>query len=95
MELEWITIFGADIHDFYGIINGIDYSVWDPEIDKYLSYNYSLSNLSGKIKNKEFLLNKLSLSIKLDVPLIGMISRFASQKGFDIVKEVLPELIRT
>jgi starch synthase len=78
---------------FYGIINGIDYSVWDPETDKYLSFNYSLNNLSGKIKNKEFLLNKLSLPIKLDIPLIGMISRFASQKGFDIVKEVLPELL--
>ena len=79
--------------DFFGIINGVDYSVWDPETDKYLPHHYSINDLSGKLKNKEFLLNKLSLPANLEVPLIGLISRFATQKGFDIVGEVLDELL--
>lgn len=79
--------------DFYGIVNGVDYSVWDPETDKYLPNHYSINNMVGKLKNKEFLLSKLSLPHNLEVPLIGIISRFATQKGFDIVGDVLEELL--
>jgi starch synthase len=79
--------------DFFGIVNGVDYTVWDPESDKYLTDHYSQNDLSGKLKNKDSLLKKLSLSPNLEVPLIGIISRFATQKGFDIVGEVLDELL--
>ena len=79
--------------DFFGILNGVDYSVWDPETDKYLTHNYSMNDLSGKIKNKEELLKKLGLPAKLEKPLIGMVSRFASQKGFDIIHDVLDDLL--
>jgi len=79
--------------DFYGILNGVDYTIWDPESDKYIPYHYSISDLSGKIKNKKFLLEKLSLPVNLEVPLIGIVSRLAIQKGFDIIGEVINELL--
>jgi len=79
--------------DFYGILNGVDYSVWDPESDKYIPFHYSISDLSGKLKNKEFLLNKLGLSFNSEIPVIGIVSRLAIQKGFDIIGEVLNEFL--
>ena len=79
--------------DYFGIINGIDYSVWDPESDKYLPHNYSINDLSGKLKNKKFLLEKLSLPYDSELPLIGIVSRLAKQKGFDIIGEALSDLL--
>ena len=79
--------------DFYGIINGVDYSVWDPETDKYLPYNYSMNDISGKIKNKQELMKKLNLPFDSEKPLIGIVSRLAVQKGFDIISDVLDELL--
>ena len=80
--------------DLYGIVNGIDYEVWSPEKDKLISYNYSLEDLSGKRKNKDLLLKvcNLPLSTK-DVPLIGIISRLADQKGFDLLAQILDQLL--
>ena len=48
--------------DFFGIVNGVDYSVWDPGSDKYIPYHYTINDLSGKIKNKQILLKKLNMS---------------------------------
>lgn len=80
-------------NDFYGIINGIDYSVWDPEKDFILPHHFSINNLSGKLLNKKFLVEHLNFSIDESVPLIGIISRLVSQKGFDLVEQVLDELM--
>jgi starch synthase len=80
--------------DFFGIINGIDYNVWDPQSDKYLPYHYSINDLSGKVKNKKHLLEKLSLPFNSEVPLIGIVSRLVSQKGFDIIGEALDDLLK-
>ncbi len=80
--------------DLYGIINGIDYDVWSPEEDKLISYNYSLDDLSGKRKNKELLLKLCNLPPSTrDVPLIGIISRLADQKGFDLLAQIANELL--
>ncbi len=79
--------------DFYGIINGIDYSVWDPEKDFILPHHFSINDLSGKLLNKKFLVEHLNFSIEESLPLIGIISRLVSQKGFDIVGNVLDELM--
>jgi starch synthase len=80
-------------NDFYGIINGIDYSVWDPEKDFILPHHFSINDLSGKLLNKKFLVEHLNFSIDESVPLIGIISRLVSQKGFDLVGQVLDELM--
>jgi len=79
--------------DFYGIINGVDYEVWNPETDKLIPYNYSKEGLSGKEKNKEELLKKFSMPYQKDIPLIGIISRLAIQKGFDLIQASLGELM--
>jgi starch synthase len=80
--------------DLYGIVNGIDYDVWSPEKDKLISYTYSSEDLSGKKKNKELLLKLSNLPIPTkDVPLIGIISRLANQKGFDLLAQIADELL--
>lgn len=80
-------------NDFYGIVNGIDYSVWNPEKDFILPYHFSIKDLSGKLLNKKFLVKQLNFSIDESIPLIGIVSRLVSQKGFDIVGQVIEELM--
>ena len=79
--------------DLYGVVNGIDYSIWDPATDKLIKANYNFRNLEGKKRNKNALrrLTKLPL-VHRDVPLIGVISRLTDQKGFDIFVEVAEQV---
>ncbi len=80
--------------DLYGILNGVDYSIWDPKSDEYIPYNYSPEDLSGKIKNKRFLLNHFNMPFEVTVPLIGIVSRMVAQKGFDIFAEAINDLMK-
>jgi starch synthase len=73
-------------HDLFGVLNGIDYDEWNPETDKHLPHPFSAKDLSGKMKCKEFLLEKTTMDFHPDVPLIGIISRFVGQKGFDLMQ---------
>lgn len=75
-----------------GIINGIDIGSWNPETDSHLAANYSRVDLSGKAVCKKALQLELGLPTR-DVPLIGVIGRLTSQKGFDLLAEILPELM--
>jgi starch synthase len=79
--------------DLYGIINGVDYNIWNPENDKLLPFRYSIHYLTGKLKNKKFLLEHAHLPFDENIPLIGIISRLVSQKGFDIFSEAAEKLI--
>jgi starch synthase len=80
--------------DLYGIVNGIDYEIWSPEKDKLLTQHYRLDDLSGKNENKKLLLKTCNLpSSKKDVPLIGVISRLADQKGFDLLSQIADQLL--
>ena len=81
-------------NDLYGILNGVDYGVWDPEVDKFLPYQYSLNNLENKKRNKEHLLSRFNVKFDEKIPLIGIVSRMTRQKGFDIFEEVLQELMK-
>lgn len=93
--------FGAGLHnilmdrkqDVYGILNGVDYDEWNPETDKFLPYKYSIKDLSGKSKNKKFLMEHFNLPYDEDRPLIGVVSRLVSQKGFDIFSDAINELM--
>lgn len=76
-------------HDFMGIINGVDYSVWSPEEDKYLPHKFSKDNLNGKLENKKHLLEQVGLPFERDVPTIGIVSRMVPQKGFDIIAQAV------
>ncbi len=73
-----------------GIINGIDETIWDPAKDAYLSANYNRSSWrEGKIANKLALQQKFGLEQSQDVPLLGLVGRFADQKGWDLILPVL------
>jgi starch synthase len=79
--------------DLYGILNGVDYQDWDPSRDPHLLVQYDLHDLSGKRECKKDLLKEFNLPPSLeDAPLLGMISRLADQKGFDLLAEILEEL---
>jgi starch synthase len=73
-----------------GILNGVDYQEWNPETDRYLPANYSARDLSGKRACKRALLEEMGLPVEEDQPLIGIVSRFAHQKGMDLVAGILP-----
>ena len=79
--------------DLVGVLNGVDYTVWNPETDPHLWANYSARDLSGKAENKRRLQEELRLEAAPDVPLVGMISRLAEQKGFDLVLEAFDRMM--
>ncbi|MGE5805039.1 MAG: glycogen synthase, partial [Ignavibacteria bacterium] len=80
--------------DLFGIINGVDYNEWNPQNDVHLPYHYSPEDLRGKLKNKKFLLQHFSLPFYKDIPLVGIVSRLAGQKGFDIISEASSRLMQ-
>ena len=81
-------------HDIYGILNGLDYEVWNSKDDPLLEHRYDASDISGKYKNKAFLQQMLELPIKADVPLLGLVARLCHQKGVDLVAESIDEVVK-
>jgi len=76
-----------------GILNGIDTNIWNPKSDKLIPYNYSVEKLAGKKLNKLELLKSTNLNIDDSIPLVGIVSRFAWQKGFELLQEIFEKLI--
>jgi len=77
----------------YGIVNGVDYEEWNPEHDSYLTRKYSAEDLAGKRHAKLALLAEMGLPVEADRPLLGIVSRFASQKGFDLIAQIAEHLV--
>jgi starch synthase len=78
-----------------GILNGVDYAEWSPEVDKFTAAKYSPQDLSGKAKCKQDLLAAFGISDPdLRLPVIGIVSRFAAQKGFDLISQIMDRLAR-
>ena len=78
----------------FGILNGVDYGVWDPEHDAHLPARYSLKRMAGKRKCKEALIREMALNPALETrPLLGVISRLDAQKGIDLLVEALPQIL--
>lgn len=77
----------------FGILNGVDYQDWDPSHDPHLIARYDPNDPSGKRECKKDLLKEFNLPPSLEnSPLLGMISRLADQKGFDLLVEIIDEL---
>ncbi len=78
-----------------GVLNGIDYTEWNPATDSHIAVPYSPDDLSGKAKNKRALQERCSLNPTDDkrVPLIGVVSRLSGQKGFDLVAEAIDKIM--
>ncbi len=68
-----------------GILNGIDYHEWNPAIDKKIPANYTVNDLSGKAVCKAELQRQFGLPINEKTPVFGIVSRFATQKGLDVL----------
>lgn len=80
--------------DLSGIVNGIDYDEWNPETDPLIPARFSRRDLSGKAKCKAHLLELLGLpGHGRRTPLIGIVSRLADQKGFDLIEEAVDEIM--
>ncbi len=77
-----------------GIVNGVDYAQWDPSTDKLIPAHYSPEDLKGKQACKQALLEKMGApQVVLERPVVGIVSRFATQKGFDLIAGVADELM--
>lgn len=77
----------------FGVLNGIDYDEWNPATDKYITANYGPDDLSGKAKCKADLLREFGLPQANEAPLLGVVSRLADQKGFDILAPIMDDIV--
>ena len=80
--------------DLSGILNGADYSLWDPATDSLLEHHFSRRSLKGKAANKQALQAHFGLPIAPKTPLLAHVGRLVEQKGIDLVLEILPELMK-
>lgn len=76
-----------------GILNGVDKTVWNPEIDAAIAAPFSATHRSHKVKNKRALQDQLGLSKSANGPLFTIISRLTEQKGLDLVPDLLDALV--
>lgn len=79
--------------DVVGILNGVDYGQWDPAVDPWIAERYTESNLTAKRICKQSLQRALGLPTQDQAPLLGMVSRLTSQKGFDLVEKIFGQLM--
>ncbi len=77
----------------FGILNGIDENEWNPETDSRLEHHYTAADFSGKEKCKKQLVESAGLPYHPRVPVMGIVSRLAWQKGFDLCMKVLPRML--
>lgn len=77
----------------YGILNGVDYSVWNPATDPHLERNYGLSTFAGKRDNKIALQKELGLEENPNAFLLGHVGRTVEQKGVDLIVELIPRIL--
>ena len=87
-------ILRMESHNLSGILNGIDYDVFNPETDWRLNNHYNVDNIGVKQLNKRELQERLGLPIRDDVPLIGMVSRLTYQKGFHVLLQEMENLLQ-
>ena len=77
-----------------GIVNGIDFDVWNPKTDNSITTNYTIRSINRKSKNKTELQKKYGLPIDPNIPMIGMVTRLTSMKGLDLLRFILDELLQ-
>lgn len=79
--------------DLSGIINGIDTDVFNPTDDKLIAAEYSTDDMAGKAECKKALQEKMGLEINDKVPVVAMVTRMTEQKGFNLILQILDELM--
>ena len=80
--------------DLFGILNGVDYEEWNPATDPHIAAHYSAENLAGKKECRRDLLHAFGFEgVSDETAVIGVVSRFATQKGFDFIVEIMDKLV--
>jgi len=77
----------------YGIINGIDYELYNPKLDKKIFHNYDLQSIKQKVKNKLRFQEELCFTVDEDIPMVGIVTSLVNQKGLDLIIDKLQELL--
>ncbi len=80
--------------DLVGIVNGIDYDVYNPATDTKIYSNYDVDSLGNKTKNKLELQQQLGLTVKADIPMIAIVSRLVGPKGMDLLESRLVDMFK-
>lgn len=80
-------------YKLYGILNGIDYKEYNPRKDNNIVKEYGLTTMKNKLVNKEALQKEMGFPVDKDIPVIGMVTRLVGQKGLDLVKGVIKEIL--
>ncbi len=80
--------------EIFGITNGIDYSIWNPAVDKLLPVNYDIDTVDKKAEVKKAIIEANGLSYYENVPLIGLVSRLDTQKGLDFIAAIIDEMMK-
>ncbi len=88
--LKWIS---RKRNNLIGILNGVDYELWNPETDKSLYENYGTESIEKKSENKLRLKEELGLEADGEKPLLGIVSKLTEQRGIDLVLESLPQIL--
>ena len=91
--LDWLLRARRD--RLAGITNGVDYELWNPETDPYVAATFSAADLSGKLQCKLDLLRRFGLPEDPERPIIAIISRLVSQKGYDLIRQLAGEILHT
>ncbi len=91
--LDWLLRQRSD--RLYGIVNGVDYDVWNPETDAELPAHFNAANLDGKRTCKRALLQRFFLPENLDRPIFASVTRLTSQKGFELIQQTIGEILAT
>ena len=82
-------------HKLVGIVNGLDYSFYNPTLDKVIWNNYDCNNLENKAKNKEELQKFFGLEVNPKAPILSIVSRLVKNKGLDLVRSVLENVLNS
>ncbi len=93
---------GQDLHRIlqnraerlFGIVNGVDYKDYNPKTDPGIHRQYDVNSLNHKAENKKWLQKYFNLPVKNDVPVLGMVTRIAEQKGIDLVMQIMADILR-
>ncbi len=83
----------AHSHRLFGILNGVDYSEWNPSADPHIAANYDIGDMSGKVLCKRDLQERFGLPKRDEVPLVGFVGRFAEQKGIGLIAGAIEGLV--
>ncbi len=91
--LDWLLRQRAN--KLYGIVNGVDYDVWNPETDPEIPHHFNKYDLSGKRENKRALLARFHLPVDLDRPIFASVTRLTSQKGIELIQQIAWDILST